>query len=232
MQSLGTTTDLEALTRIIDPVGLRWVDVGCGDGALARELVALGADEVAGIEPDPIQAEKNRTAELPSGVKLSEAAAESMPLENESADVVVFSYSLHHVPIAVMPAALAEARRVLKPAGRLCVVEPVAADTHQYAIELFHDETAVRAAALASLQTVARPHFETEHEYGYSILNRFSSFVEFCDYYLSKSYNRFDPALVRSDAVRTRFESCHEGDAFVLQQPVRVDLYAGVVAPG
>ena len=39
-------------------------------------------------------------------------------------DGVFFFRSLHHVPIDAMEAALAEAARVLKPDGFLCVMEP------------------------------------------------------------------------------------------------------------
>ena len=42
-------TPIQALEGIIDPAGKTVVDVGCGDGALVRQLARLGAHAI-GIE--------------------------------------------------------------------------------------------------------------------------------------------------------------------------------------
>lgn len=57
-----------------------------------------------------------------------DAAGEDLPFGDAMFDIVIYSYSLHHVPVPLIPQALREARRVLRPTGTLCVVEPEASD--------------------------------------------------------------------------------------------------------
>ena len=111
--NLGEQSDINAVSKVVSVKGLSIVDVGCGPGALARDLCALGAT-VLGVEPDPIQAEKNRNAAQTTGLQFAEAGAESLPVLDASADGVFFCRSLHHVPTEHMDGALKEARRVLK----------------------------------------------------------------------------------------------------------------------
>ena len=126
-EDFGETDDLAVIDRRLEVGGLSLVDVGCGDGDFARALAERGAAVLA-IEPDPIQAEKNRGAAPTAGVTFAEAPAQRIPLEDASADGVLFKYSLHHVPAAEMDAALEDAMRVLKPgSGFLYVMEPVMA---------------------------------------------------------------------------------------------------------
>ena len=46
-----------------------------------------------------------------------DGVGQDLPVEDSSADVVVFSYSLHHVPAEHIADALVEAKRVLRPGG-------------------------------------------------------------------------------------------------------------------
>src|SRR5690606_12615504 len=57
-------------------------------------------------------------------VELRSGALESLPLEDGELDAAVMSLVLHYVPEPV--AALSEARRALKPGGRLVVVDMMA----------------------------------------------------------------------------------------------------------
>ncbi|MBU6444796.1 MAG: class I SAM-dependent methyltransferase, partial [Alphaproteobacteria bacterium] len=75
---LGNKSDLEAIDTLLKVGGLRLIDVGCASGAQDRELVAKGA-QVLGVEPDPIQAEKNRQAEPVPGLSFIEARAQALP---------------------------------------------------------------------------------------------------------------------------------------------------------
>jgi SAM-dependent methyltransferase len=90
--------------------GLRWVDVGCGTGALS-EAIAEGCRPamVTGVEPSDgfrLSAERR----LESRATVLSGTAESIPLPNASADVVVSGLVLNFVPDA--PAAVAEMSRV------------------------------------------------------------------------------------------------------------------------
>jgi len=148
--------DVSALLALTSVAGLALVDVGCGAGGNARDLAGAGAT-VLGVEPDPIQAARNRDAAATPGVAFLEARAERLPAGDGSMDGVVFFRSLHHVPVEAMDRALAEAARVLNPAtGFLAVVEPGVEGTHFPVMRPFHDETIVRAQAQAALDRAAK----------------------------------------------------------------------------
>ncbi len=66
-KNLGILNDMEVLGPLVDWKGRRVLDIGCGPGYLSRALAGLGAT-VTGFEPDPVQAERNRQAELLGGV--------------------------------------------------------------------------------------------------------------------------------------------------------------------
>jgi SAM-dependent methyltransferase len=101
--------------------GERVVDIGCGPGYLCEEIAeAVGRDgRVVGIDPSAAMlalAEHRAT-----GVELAPGDALSLPLEDESFDAAVSTQVYEYVPD--MAAALAEARRVLRPGGRLLVLD-------------------------------------------------------------------------------------------------------------
>jgi len=88
-----------------------------------------------------------------------DAVGQDLPFDDDSFDIVVFASSLHHVPIADMPAALAEARRVLRPGGTLFVGEPAIEGPEQNALHPIVDETVERAAAQAAIDAVIESGF-------------------------------------------------------------------------
>lgn len=92
------------------PTGRRWVDVGCGTGALCAAILDHCApDAVTGVEPSPgflATAKEN----LAGRAALVPGSATAIPLEDASADVVVSGLVLNFVPDP--RAALAEMTRV------------------------------------------------------------------------------------------------------------------------
>src|SRR5271163_1914291 len=133
MPDLGVASHLDALLATVGPAaGLRVLDIGCGEGGLTRALAKRGA-HVTGY--DPFIAETT-PIELGAGsYRLVRATADAIPEPDHEADLVVFVFSLHHVPGEKLSGALAEARRLLRPSGRLYVAEPLAQGPHQYIME-------------------------------------------------------------------------------------------------
>lgn len=96
------------------------LDVGIGTGLTARaaaEITGNGA-LVTGVDPSPGMM---ANAQLPAGVTLVEGRAESIPLPDGSFDFLSMGYALRH--ISDLAAACAEFHRVLKPGGKLCLLE-------------------------------------------------------------------------------------------------------------
>ena len=97
-------------------------DIGCGPGTAARHAARLGA-AVVGIDPAPVMLRFARllTRRSAHAVRYAQGSAEALPLPDSSVSVVWSIASVHHW--ADLDAGLREARRVLKPGGRLVAIE-------------------------------------------------------------------------------------------------------------
>lgn len=110
-----------ALSSLLPP--LEVVDFGCGTGSLSVEL-ARWAGHVTAIDRSESVLTRARAEAARQGLgNLTFLAADlaALPLPSASVDLVVISQSLHHVD-AVAPV-LAEGARLLKPGGRMVVLE-------------------------------------------------------------------------------------------------------------
>ena len=97
------------------PPGLRWLDVGCGTGALSAAILDTCAPAaVDGVEPSEGFLEV-AVAELGNRVTFHRADATALPLDDASVDVVVSGLVLNFVPD--LDAALAEMSRVTVAGG-------------------------------------------------------------------------------------------------------------------
>ncbi len=98
------------------------VDIGCGagiDSLIAAAMVAPGG-EVVGVDMTPAMLEKARSAAERGGfsnARFHHGTAESLPVEDEWADVVISNGVLNLFPDKL--AGLREMARVLGPGGRL-----------------------------------------------------------------------------------------------------------------
>lgn len=224
-KDLGRMNDLEAIGALLEVKGLRLVDVGCASGAQDRELVGRGAT-VLGVEPDPVQAEKNRKAEPLPGLTFVEARAQALPAESQSMDGVFFFRSLHHVPMEAMDAALGEAARVLRADGFLWIVEPGMTGTHFPLMRPFHDETEVRNAAQAALARNGSRLFESVELFQYFVYPRFADFATFVNHVTGQTFNNIRRSQVETDDVRAAFEAGRTKDGdYVFEQPMLLNLY-------
>lgn len=96
------------------PAGRRWLDVGCGTGALT-ETVLDRAAPAAVLAVDPSSAFVRHAAARLSGADVRQADAASLPAPDASVDAVVSGLVLNFVPDRAV--ALAELRRVTRPGG-------------------------------------------------------------------------------------------------------------------
>jgi demethylmenaquinone methyltransferase/2-methoxy-6-polyprenyl-1,4-benzoquinol methylase len=108
-----------ALRRAGLSAGAQVLDIGIGTGLLAREALKLigPSGRLVGVDPSPGMM---RQVSLP-GVELVQGGAEALPRPDASCDFVSMGYALRHV--ADVNAAFAEFHRVLRPGGRLLMLE-------------------------------------------------------------------------------------------------------------
>jgi demethylmenaquinone methyltransferase/2-methoxy-6-polyprenyl-1,4-benzoquinol methylase len=100
--------------------GMTVLDIGTGTGLLAREAAAIVgcAQLVVGVDPSPGMMEHAR---VPAGLRLHAGSAEAIPAADAAADFLSMGYALRH--IVDLRTAFGEFFRVLRPGGRLCLLE-------------------------------------------------------------------------------------------------------------
>ncbi len=110
----------QALLRAGLARGMQVVDVGMGTGLVSLEILRITGEpeRLVGVDPSPGMMAQ---AKLPALVRCLEGSAERLPLADASADFIVMGYALRH--ITDLTAAFAEFHRVLKPGGRVLVLE-------------------------------------------------------------------------------------------------------------
>ena len=111
---------------------VRGLDIGCGTGRLLAFLHdAWPGMKLAGIDLSaPYLQEARRLIGRTARVKLEEGAAEALPFDDATLDLVVSSFLLHELPTEIRSAAMAEMARVVKPGGLVVIVDSIQKGDH------------------------------------------------------------------------------------------------------
>jgi ubiquinone/menaquinone biosynthesis C-methylase UbiE len=103
------------------------LDIGCGTGTLAiaakRVVGALATVQGIDASPEMIARAQRKAKRANVDVTFDVAFAQSLSIQTARFDVVLSTVMLHHLPRAGREQAVREARRVLKPGGRLLAVD-------------------------------------------------------------------------------------------------------------
>ncbi|MGB4811965.1 MAG: class I SAM-dependent methyltransferase [Methylophilaceae bacterium] len=121
---LGLGTGSSYRRRMLKQAGLKpgmdMLDVGMGTGLVARQAMSIlgDASKITGVDPS---VGMMQSAKLPVGIKLVEGRAEQLPLADANYDFLSMGYALRHV--SDISLAFSEYFRVLRPSGRVCILE-------------------------------------------------------------------------------------------------------------
>src|ERR1700730_11874914 len=131
----GDRFHLAALAAFTRP---QWIvgDLGCGTGVVSAALASFVARVVAvDASPAMLQAARKRLRGF-DNIDLRRGELEALPIDDARLDAATLMLVLHHVPEPER--ALAEVARVLKPGGRLIVVDMLPHDRDNYRQQMGH----------------------------------------------------------------------------------------------
>jgi ubiquinone/menaquinone biosynthesis C-methylase UbiE len=207
MNQIRRATDVLADTLELD--GRDVLDVGCGEGGLVRWMRSRGARAV-GVECGDEMRRRALTADPEHAREYVDAEGQDLPFGDASFDVIVYSYSLHHVPVGDMPAALDEAHRVLRTGGTLYVVEPDVDPPATSVAFPVVDETAVRAAAQRALDDASAHGFTSVDRFTYDSESVHADFDGYADQIVGIDPDRAELLDQHRDEVSRRFHELGE----------------------
>ncbi len=143
--------EAERLLRLAAPRGTeRAIDVACGPATLAR-IFAPHVRWIAGLDLTPAMLERARREAAERNLANFSAIRGNvlqMPFRDATFDLVVTSYSIHHLPDAA--AAVAEISRVLKRGGKFALLDMIVSEDAKIAracneLEIVRDASHTRA---------------------------------------------------------------------------------------
>ena len=100
----------DLLAWLAMPAGLRWLDVGCGTGALSEAVLSRAPAALTAVDRSASYVAHASARLRDAGVRLAVADARALPFPDRSFDVVVSGLMLNFVPEPAR--AVAEAARV------------------------------------------------------------------------------------------------------------------------
>lgn len=148
----GESFHLWAMLGLIDP-NLVVGDLGCGTGRLS-EIIAPFVRQVVAVDisTDMLEAARQRVAST-SNVEIRKGELEALPIAAGELGAALLSLVLHYSPDPAR--ALAEVARVLKPGGRLLLVDMLPHDREEYQRLMGHIWLGFSEKQIAKLLTAA-----------------------------------------------------------------------------
>jgi Methylase involved in ubiquinone/menaquinone biosynthesis len=135
VELFGKRADLIGLLGLFDE---NWTvaDLGCGTGQLAESLSPFVASVIAVDDSAAMLSAARRRLASATNVDVRSGRLESLPIEDGSVDAALLFLVMHYV--AEPADAISEAYRVLKPGGRLLIVDMMPHDREDLLHEMGH----------------------------------------------------------------------------------------------
>ncbi|MGZ4238872.1 MAG: class I SAM-dependent methyltransferase [Solirubrobacteraceae bacterium] len=215
------------LDRLARPAGKDVVDIGCGGGALVRELIVRGA-RVVGVEISEEQLATAVAQDDGHGARYVVGEAQRLPLDDAGADIAILMRTLHHVPSARLLDALREGRRVLRADGLVYVAEPLAEGDLYELVSIVEDELEVRRAAQRALAQASAAGLERANTVEYDVRVRIRDLATLREHFVSVDPQRAAVLDARRAQLADAFQRLGEpggrdGERCFLQ-PMRADV--------
>jgi ubiquinone/menaquinone biosynthesis C-methylase UbiE len=148
---------LVELARLVP--GASVLDVGCGTGSLAiaakRHVGPTGTVHGIDASTEMVAGARKKASRAGVAVTFTNAVVEELPFPAGHFDVVLSTLMLHHLPRAARERCAREIRRVLKPGGRVLVVD-FGGGARKSLIEHFHRHGRVALDEIVDLLGRAR----------------------------------------------------------------------------
>ncbi len=135
LELFGRRADLLGLMGLFDE---HWTvaDLGCGTGQLAQSIAPFVSNVIAVDDSAAMLAAARRRLNTATNVDVRSGRLESLPIEDASVDAALLFLVMHYIP---EPGdAISEAHRVLKPGGRLLIVDMMPHDREDLLNEMGH----------------------------------------------------------------------------------------------
>jgi ubiquinone/menaquinone biosynthesis C-methylase UbiE len=144
------------------------LDVGCGTGTLAVEIVRrVPGIRMTALDPDPkaLAIARRKAGRDAVAIRFDEGFGDALPYPDASFDRVFSSMMFHHIPREDRTKVLSEIRRVLKTGGRLEFLD-FSGGSHNFLAQLFHPHQHSPAAEDRLLKRMAEAGFASARHTG------------------------------------------------------------------
>ena len=134
LELFGRPADI-ALLGLLDE---RWkvADLGCGTGGITQSLAPFVERVIAVDESSAMLSAAKKRLHGVENVEIRNGRLEALPLSDEEVDVALLFLVLHYAPDPAR--VIAEAARVVKPGGRLLVLDMMPHDRHDLKQSMGH----------------------------------------------------------------------------------------------
>jgi ubiquinone/menaquinone biosynthesis C-methylase UbiE len=220
-----TATEIELMERLLSFDEALVLELGCGRAGITRQLAQAHPDcSFVATEVDSVQHEKNLTLPVPN-IEFRLEGAQSIAEPDQSVDIVLMLKSLHHVPQAIMPQAMSELARVLKPGGVAYFSEPVYQGEFNALMSLIHDEKRVREMAFKAIRSLAqRQEMELLGQYFLNVPGLYPSWEDFESRFLKVTHTRLEIDELRYRRIKAEFMKHMGPGGAEFLKPHRIDL--------
>lgn len=192
----------------------RILEIGCGCGFISLQL-GKACKSLVAIDCDPCALEEARRVRSATNIEYLEATAQSLPFEDRTFDMAIFSNSFHHIPGSLQETAILETVRVLIDEAMVIMLEPGFSGALFEAEKLFHaGDKDERFEKMFAYQTMlSSPNLQEVTEYYAEKKLSFESAKDFID------------SLNASKGTTKEIETFLETHAFALRAEKRVNIF-------